>query len=52
MDVGFINNITGTIMYVDESRVEWYKAAGYKLAAKSVREEPTKPVKKATIKKK
>jgi len=35
MKVGFINNITGTVMMVDESRVEEYKAAGFKLAAVS-----------------
>lgn len=32
MKVAFINAVGG-IMYVDESRVEEYKAAGYKLAA-------------------
>lgn len=32
MRVAFINAVGG-IMYVDESRVEEYKAAGYSLAA-------------------
>lgn len=52
MDVGFINNITGTVMYVHESRVEEYKAAGYKLAANASDAEPVaKPVKKKASKK-
>lgn len=40
--IKFINKITGTEMWVDESRVEEYKAAGHKLAA-----EPTEKPKKA-----
>lgn len=35
MRVAFINAVGG-IMHVDESRVEHYKAAGYKLAANVV----------------
>lgn len=35
MRVRFINAITGTVMEVDESRVEEYKAAGCQLAADS-----------------
>ena len=31
--VKFINSATGSEMYVHESRVEEYKAAGHKLAA-------------------
>lgn len=52
MDVGFINDITGTVMYVHESRVDEYKAAGYKLAADdSHAEQPAKPAKKKSSKK-
>lgn len=40
MRVGFINAVTGTVMEVDESRVEEYKAAGHKLAADSFTEKP------------
>lgn len=40
--IKFINKITGTEMWVDESRVEEYKAAGHKPAA-----EPTEKPKKA-----
>lgn len=39
--IKFINKTTGTEMWVDESRVEEYKAAGHKPAA-----EPTKETKK------
>lgn len=39
--VEFINHFTGSKMYVDESRVEEYKAAGHKLAA-TVKEEAKK----------
>jgi hypothetical protein len=31
--VKFINRLTGNEMWVDESRVDEYKAAGHKLAA-------------------
>ena len=31
--VKFINRLTGSEMWVDESRVEEYEAAGHKLAA-------------------
>ena len=47
MRVGFINDVTGTVMMVDESRVEEYKAAGYKLAADSF----TKPAEEGKGKK-
>lgn len=47
MRIGFINSITGTVMMVDESRVEEYKAAGYKLAADSF----TKPAEEGKGKK-
>ena len=32
--VEFINKLTGTAMFVADERVEEYKAAGHKLAAK------------------
>lgn len=40
--VKFINAFTGTVMWVHESRVEEYKAAGHKLAAPSSKEAPKK----------
>ncbi len=47
----FINKITGTKMWVDETRAEEYKAAGHIFAA-YVKPEPvkteTKPVQKRT----
>lgn len=44
--VKMINKVSGGIMYVHESRVEEYKAAGHKLAADSTPEKPimNKPV--------
>ncbi len=33
MRVRFINRLSGGVMYVDESRVEEYKAAGHRPAA-------------------
>jgi len=45
--VEFVNKTTGTRMWVTESRVEEYKAAGHKLAAASpVPKEEEKEVKK------
>lgn len=44
--VKFINKTTGSVMYVADERVEEYKAAGHKLAAK-----PETPKKKQTAKK-
>lgn len=48
MMVRFINKLTGGVMYVHESRVDEYKAAGHKLAAVSVKnaEKPKKKTKK------
>ena len=42
--VRFINHITGTEMWVAENRVEEYKAAGFRLAAAPVIQEPEKPI--------
>lgn len=44
--VRFINKITGGVMWVHESRVEEYKAAGHRPAADS----KNKPVKRTTKK--
>lgn len=44
--VEFINKTTGTVMLVADERVDEYKAAGHKLAAK-----PETPKKKQTAKK-
>lgn len=46
--VKMINKVSGGVMYVHESRVEEYKAAGHKLAAEPVTEKKTP--KKATKK--
>lgn len=47
MMVKFINSLTGGDMWVHESRVEEYKAAGHKLAAEL---EPEKPKEKPKAK--
>lgn len=41
--VAFVNKISGGIMYVHESRVEEYKAAGHKPAAEEKPAEVPKP---------
>lgn len=43
--VKFINRLTGSVMWVHESRVDEYKAAGHKLAAEPT-EKPAKKTKK------
>lgn len=52
--IKFINGFTHTEMWVSEDRVEEYKAAGHQLAAEPTErtEEPKKPAKKPTAKKK
>jgi len=45
--IKFINKQFGTEMWVAEDRVEEYKAAGHKLAAKSLKTDPTEEPKKA-----
>lgn len=44
--VKFINRLTGTEMYVDESRKDEYLAAGHKLALDTIKKPVKKPVKK------
>ena len=44
--VKFINRLTGSVMWVHETRVEEYKAAGHKLAADTPKETP-KPTARA-----
>ena len=39
----FIHQILGTHFWVDESRVEEYKAAGHKLVEEQKAQEPEKP---------
>ena len=51
MMVKFINGQTGGVMWVHETRVEEYKAAGHKLAADTPKEEAPKPAAKKTKKK-
>lgn len=41
------NKLTGSVMYVHESRVDEYLAAGHLLAAKPVESEEKKPAAKA-----
>ena len=50
MMVKFINGQTGGVMWIHETRVEEYKAAGHKLAADALKEAP-KPAAKKTKKK-
>lgn len=51
--VQFINKLTGGPMWVNETRVEEYKAAGYKLAAAPEPEEkPAEETPKTTRRKK
>ena len=45
--IEFINKVTGTRMWVHESRVDEYKAQGHKIAPVA---KPTKPTKKTTKK--
>jgi len=47
--VRFINRVTGSVMWVHESRLQEYLAAGHKLAA-STRTEPEKKPRKTTKK--
>lgn len=51
MKVEFINRLGGK-MFVDESRVEEYMAAGYKLAAKTSIKVPEEKVQDKTTEKK
>lgn len=37
--VAFVHKLTGTVMYVHESRVDEYKAAGHKPVAEPVKQE-------------
>ncbi len=46
--VRFINGVTGTEMWVHETRVEEYKAAGHKLAAEAKAPAPKKTRKKTS----
>ncbi len=46
--VRFVNRTTGGIMWVNESRVEEYKAAGHKLAAETPKPVRTKAAKQKT----
>lgn len=50
--VQFINKLTGGPMWVHESRVEEYKAAGHQLAATPEPEMPAEEPKKTTRRKK
>lgn len=48
--VKFINGHTGSVMWVHESRVGEYLAAGHKLAASTQPEPEKKPTRKKTSK--
>lgn len=49
--VEFINAMTGSKMWVAEDRVEEYKTAGHKLAAKPDADKPAEKPKRKTAKK-
>lgn len=46
--IKMINRLTGGEMWVADDRVEEYKAAGHKLAAKTHKAEPTEEIKAET----
>ncbi len=50
--IRFINRTTGSDMWVHESRVDEYLAAGHKLAAPPERPAPAAPVKRPPARKK
>lgn len=50
--VRFVNRITGSAMWVHESRVDEYLAAGHKLAAPPEKPAPAEPVKRPPARKK
>lgn len=50
--IRMINMITGTPMWVHESRLEEYLEAGHKLASFPEKPAPTEPVKRPPAKKK
>ena len=50
--IKLINKVTGTEMFVAESRVEEYLAAGHKLAAEPAPVPKEEPKPKKTVKKK
>lgn len=47
-----INGVTGSTMWVHESRLDEYMRAGHRLALPPVKEEPSEPVKRPKKKKK
>ena len=50
--IRMINALTGSVMWVHESRLEEYQSAGHKLALPPVKEQSTEPVKRPPAKKK
>lgn len=44
--IKFVNRLTGTFMYVDESRKDEYLAAGHKIATGTIKVPAKRPVKK------
>ena len=51
MKVPMIHALTGSLMYVDESKVSEYRAAGHRPAAEAHPEVPAETPKKTTRKK-
>lgn len=50
--IRMINGLTGTIMWVHETRLDEYLSAGHKLALPPVKEQSTEPVKRPPAKQK
>ena len=50
--IRMINAITGSTMWVHESRIDEYTAAGHKLAAPPAKPAPAEPVKRPPTRKK
>ena len=49
--IRMINKITGSDMWVHESRLDEYLEAGHRLASSPVKTEPEEPVKRSPAKK-
>lgn len=49
--IRMINALTGTIMWVHESRLDEYLGNGHKLAVPPIKEQPKEPVKRPRKKK-
>lgn len=50
--IRMINALTGSVMWVHESRLDEYLGSGHKLAVPPLKEQPKEPVKRPPAKKK